>query len=296
MDCRDRAGRRVEGGEGQDRFLRGLYGTRGGRVCVKLLIQPWVSKLGGRVLNSRLSRVGIPHFIEKNKIDMSQYEERSFRSYNDFFMRRIKPEMRPVSMEATRLISPCDSRLTVHEITESSCFAIKGTMYTMESLLRDKALARVYDGGTLLLFRLTVDDYHRYCYVDSGQKSKNHWLPGVYHTVNPAAAEVYPIYKENTRCYSFIDSENFGRILQMEVGALMVGKIINYEEAAQVTRGDEKGRFEFGGSTIVVALPKGSCVIDADILENSRAGMETKVKYGEAIGQKKTCRVDHTPA
>ena len=164
MDCRDRAGRRVEGGEGQDRFLRGLYGTRGGRVCVKLLIQPWVSKLGGRVLNSRLSRVGIPRFIEKNKIDMSQYEERSFRSYNDFFMRRIKPEMRPVSMEATRLISPCDSRLTVHEITESSCFAIKGTMYTMESLLRDKALARVYDGGTLLLFRLTVDDYHRYCY------------------------------------------------------------------------------------------------------------------------------------
>ena len=150
MDCRDRAGRRVEGGEGQDRFLRGLYGTRGGRVCVKLLIQPWVSKLGGRVLNSRLSRVGIPRFIEKNKIDMSQYEERSFRSYNDFFMRRIKPEMRPVSMEATRLISPCDSRLTVHEITESSCFAIKGTMYTMESLLRDKALARVYDGGTLL--------------------------------------------------------------------------------------------------------------------------------------------------
>ena len=82
----------------------------------------------------------------------------------------------------------------------------------------------------------------------------------------------------------------------MEVGALMVGKIINYEEAAQVARGDEKGRFEFGGSTIVVALPKGSCVIDADILENSRAGMETKVKYGEAIGQKKACRGDHTPA
>ena len=158
---------------------------------------------------------------------MSQYEERSFRSYNDFFMRRIKPEMRPVSMEPTHLIAPCDSRLTVHEITENSRFHIKGTAYTLESLLRDKTLARTYDGGTLLLFRLTVDDYHRYCYVDSGQKSKNHWLPGVFHTVNPAAAAVYPIYKENTRCYSFIESENFGRILQMEVGALMVGKIVN---------------------------------------------------------------------
>ena len=140
-----------------------------------------------------------------------------------------------------------------------------------------------------MLFRLTVDDYHRYCYVDSGEKSKNHWLPGVFHTVNPAAAAVYPIYKENTRCYSFIESENFGRILQMEVGALMVGKIVNYEEAARVARGSEKGRFEFGGSTIVVVLPRRCCVIDADILENSRAGIETKVKYGERIGCKETC-------
>ena len=84
MDCRDRAGRRVEGGEGHDRFLRGLYGTRGGRVCVKLLIQPWVSKLGGRVLNSRLSRVGIPRFIEKNKIDMSFEQLDSSLSPPDF--------------------------------------------------------------------------------------------------------------------------------------------------------------------------------------------------------------------
>lgn len=194
-----------------------------------------------------------------------------------------------MSMEPTHLIAPCDSRLTVHEITENSRFHIKGTAYTLESLLRDKTLARAYDGGTLLLFRLTVDDYHRYCYVDSGEKSKNHWLPGVFHTVNPAAAAVYPIYKENTRCYSFIESENFGRILQMEVGALMVGKIVNYEEAARVARGSEKGRFEFGGSTIVVVLPRRSCVIDADILANSRAGIETKVKYGERIGCKETC-------
>lgn len=289
MHCKDRTGRRVEGGEGQDRFLQRLYGARVGRACVKVLIQPWVSRLGGRVLNSGFSRMGIPRFIEKNKIDMSQYEERRFRSYNDFFMRRIKPEMRPVSMEPTHLIAPCDSRLTVHEITENSRFHIKGTAYTLESLLRDKTLARAYDGGTLLLFRLTVDDYHRYCYVDSGEKSKNHWLPGVFHTVNPAAAAVYPIYKENTRCYSFIESENFGRILQMEVGALMVGKIVNYEEAARVARGSEKGRFEFGGSTIVVVLPRRSCVIDADILANSRAGIETKVKYGERIGCKETC-------
>lgn len=95
MHCKDRTGRRVEGGEGQDRFLQRLYGARVGRACVKVLIQPWVSRLGGRVLNSGFSRVGIPRFIEKNKIDMSQYEERRFHSYNDFFMRRIKPELRP---------------------------------------------------------------------------------------------------------------------------------------------------------------------------------------------------------
>ena len=94
-----------------------------------------------------------------------------------------------------------------------------------------------------------------------------------------------PIYKENTREYSVLYSENFGKILIMEVGAMLVGRIVNYHEEAVVERGEEKGRFEFGGSTILVCLEKGRAVIDKDISENSFNGIETMVKMGEKIGR-----------
>ncbi|OYP54363.1 phosphatidylserine decarboxylase, partial [Lachnotalea glycerini] len=107
---------------------------------------------------------------------------------------------------------------------------------------------------------------------------------GVYHTVNPLANDVIPIYKENTREFSIIKSENFGNILTMEVGALLVGRIVNYHEKANVRRGEEKGKFEFGGSTIILCLEKGRVIIDEDILANSLNGVETVVKMGEKIG------------
>ena len=189
-------------------------------------------------------------------------------------------------MNPYHLIAPCDSKLTAYQITENAEFTIKNTVYSMESLTRSKKLAEKYRGGYLLLFRLTVDDYHRYCYVDQGKKSSNHIINGVFHTVNPIANDHYSIYKENTRCISFLKSENFGTLMMIEVGALMVGKIVNYHEEKMVERGEEKGRFEFGGSTIILCLKKDRAEIDTDILENSRQGIETKVRYGEKIGRK----------
>ena len=105
------------------------------------------------------------------------------------------------------------------------------------------------------------------------------------HTVNPIANDVYPIYKENAREYSLLHSDTFGDILMMEVGALLVGRIVNHHEKATVVRGQEKGYFQFGGSTVVVLLKAGAAVIDEDILLNSREGVETVVRMGEKIGQ-----------
>lgn len=282
--CVDREGNVVGGCEGQDAFLTWLYGSGFGRQLVKILVRPWVSKVGGWALNRRISALAIPGFVRKNGIDTSRYEERNYRSYNDFFTRKMKEDRQQIDREASHLIAPCDSRLTVHPITRDATFHIKQMDYTLESLLKNKELAEAYEGGTLLLFRLTVADYHRYCYLDDGKKSKNHWIEGVFHTVNPAAGEVCPIYKENTRCYSLLESEHFGEVLVMEVGALMVGKILNYHEEREVQRGEEKGRFEFGGSTILVLLKPDTCKLDEDILENSRNHIETKVCYGERIG------------
>lgn len=284
MDCKDRKGNIIYTDDGQDKFLEKLYGSACGRFLLRFLILPQISKFGGFLLSRSISRIAINPFIRRNEIDMTQYESRKFRSYNDFFTRKIRPECRPCDREETHLIAPCDSRLTVYPITEDSRFTIKNTEYTMESLLRDGCAAREYEGGQLLLFRLTVQDYHRYCYPDSGRLSKIHKIPGVFHTVNPVANDYFPIYKENTRHYCYLESPVFGRMLMMEVGALLVGKICNYEEDCLAYRGREKGRFDFGGSTIILCLPKGSAVIDSDILSNTKAGFETRVKYGEKIG------------
>ena len=164
---------------------------------------------------TRLSARFVPDFAEHNKIDLSLYEKQNFSSWNDFFKRRIRKEERPIDMRENILVSPCDGKLSVHRISSDSRFNIKDTEYTVGQLLKNEQLARRYTDGYALIFRLTVDDYHHYCYVADGRKSENVTLPGVFHTVNPAANDVYPIYKENAREYCLLKTEKFGTILMM---------------------------------------------------------------------------------
>ena len=126
MECKDRKGMPVPSDAQQDAILRKLYGTAGGRMALKVLVRPWVSRLGGAVLCSRISKLAIPGFVKKNGIDMRQYEHKRYKSYNDFFTRRIRKGMRPVDPEPAGFISPCDSRLTVHEICDGASFHLRG--------------------------------------------------------------------------------------------------------------------------------------------------------------------------
>lgn len=284
MKQRRRDGTMVEGRNSQEHLLAALYGTPPGRMLLKLLTRPGISKLAGRFLSTKASCVLIKPFIRRNHIDLSQFEQVQYRSYNEFFSRRIRPGARPVDADPGHLISPCDSKLTVLPITAQTRFTLKHTPYSLQSLLRDDAAASNYAGGYALIFRLSVEDYHRYCYVADGEKGETVRIQGILHTVNPIANDHFPIYKENTREYSILRSKEFGDILMMEVGALLVGKIVNHHGSAQVRRGQEKGYFQFGGSTIVLLLQAGTVQIDSDILENSRAGIETLVTYGEKIG------------
>ena len=271
--------------DAQERFLRWLYTSVPGRALLPLLTRPFITKLGGAVMNSALSKRAIPGFIRNNNIDMSDFEERPYRSYNDFFTRKILPGKRPICADENTLISPCDALLSAYAIEHNARFQIKGSCYTLPELLRDDALSEHFTGGTLLLFRLTVRDYHRYCYAASGMKSADVLIPGVFHTVNPLAAATRPLYKENTRVYGLVETEKFGTLLQMEVGALMVGKIMNdHPEARTVERGCEKGHFEFGGSTIIVLLEPGAAQIDETYFQNTAQGQETPVRYGQAVG------------
>ena len=155
----------------------------------------------------------------------------------------------------------------------------------MEELLKNPSLGKRYQDGYVWVLRLCVQDYHRYIYPDNAAESGRIRIPGILHTVNPVANDAYPIYKENSREYSLLKTENFRTVLMMEVGALFVGRIENRPRKGSVKRGDEKGNFAFGGSTIVLITEKNAVKPDEDILNNSREGIETRVLMGEKIGE-----------
>lgn len=270
---------------GQDKLLNFMYTTTVGRILLKPLVSPTFSKLAGGFLSTKFSCRIIERFIETNGIDMSDFEETKYSSYNDFFTRRIKPGARTISGNEYTLISPCDSYATAYEITDHLTFNVKNTEYTLRSLLHSHRLAGRFDGGYALIFRLTVSDYHRYAYAASGTQSKNYFIPGTFHTVNPVANDYLPVYKENSRELTVIHSGHFGEVLQMEVGALMVGKIVNHKQSCPVIRGEEKGYFEFGGSTIILLLQKDTITLRSDLLKNTADGYETQVQLGDRIGE-----------
>lgn len=266
--------------------LRFLYTTLPGRVVLKILINPLISKIGGLYLSCPLSIVHINRFIKNNSINMNEYISEKYRCFNDFFTRRIRPEARPVDIARDRLIAPCDGRLSIYKINERSVIGIKGSRYSISDLVENEHLAKKYSNGICLVFRLCVDDYHRYCYVDSGVKSKNVYIKGKLHTVQPIAVRRYPVYVQNSREYTVIKSENFGRVTQIEVGAMMVGKIHNHHGEGKIKRGQEKGMFLFGGSTIVLLLQENKAVIDKDLVAETAKGREVVVRMGQKIGEK----------
>ena len=265
--------------------LAALYGGRLS-FLLPVISAPVLSRLAGAFLDSPLSTPFIRGFIRKNNIDMSDYPREKYKSFNAFFTREILPERRPGRTESDPrdLISPADSRLTVYPIGGDTSFRIKYGTYSAASLLGSGDRAAAFAGGYCMVFRLSVDDYHRYCFFDSGRMGRRWRIPGRYYTVQPAALRTHDYFKENTRECCLLETDHFGTAACVEIGATFVGRIVN-RDVRSFARGEEKGRFEFGGSTVVLLLEKGAAVIDADILENSQKGLETRVRIGEPVGR-----------
>jgi phosphatidylserine decarboxylase len=263
-----------------------LYKVLPGRLLLQLLIRPANSKFVGRIMDSGLSRHLIPRFVKKNNIDLSDYKDEKYQSFNAFFIREAKEGTRPISLKPQDVISPCDGKLTAYKITADSIFEIKNSVYDLKSMLKDKKLAEDFTDGTCLIFRLMPNDYHRYCFIDDGEVISRKKIRGVLHTVRPIALKKYRIYKRNAREYAVLNTENFGTVIQMEVGALFVGRIKNNPGIQKFKRGDEKGMFEFGGSTVVMLFKKGAVKVEGVIFENTDVNVETIVKMGTVIGCK----------
>lgn len=268
----------------QDRFFRFIYGHAALRALIRPFLRPWFSNLGGKLMDSRMSARLIPRFIQKNGIDMADFEEREFSSFNDFFTRRIKISARPLPEDEKALFSPCDAYLTVVPVREGLRFTIKHTEYSLEEFLRDEELAASFSEGWVLLLRLAVQHYHRYHFVDDGEIVREYRIPGFLNTVQPAANDAVPIYKENSRAVSLLRTKHFRDVIQAEVGALLVGRIVNRGLTA-FKRAEEKGMFEFGGSTIVMVLQKDAVEILPEFLAASEEKTEREVHFGTVIGR-----------
>lgn len=265
--------------------LHFLYKTIPGRMVLKLLTRPGLSVVSGRFLDSRASRLLIKPFIKSSGMDTRDYQMVDFSCFNEFFCRHVLEGKRVFPEDKSTLSSPCDGLLKVYPIRDGLVLPVKQSSYSIASLLHSEKLAEQYEGGYALVFRLCVDNYHRYAYFESGRKSKNRKIAGVLHTVRPIALQEVPVFTENAREYSLIKTEKFGTAVQMEVGALLVGKIVNDEEGpANVLRGQEKGHFEYGGSTIILLLQKDKVKIRENILRASMSGQESLVKMGDTLG------------
>lgn len=287
MKYKDRQGNVYKLTTKQDRLLHDAYGSVTGRSLLQIASLPFVSKCSRKVLSSRLSGGFVEQFADSHNIDMFDYEDKQYSSFNEFFTRRIKPGRRHFQRDEHTLVSPSDGKVSVYEITPSNTFVIKNSVYNVDSLLRDKKLAKKYAGGCAVTIRLSVEDYHRYIYPVSGVKSHDREIKGFLNTVNPVANRHVEVYKENSRTYCMLRTEFFGDIIQMEVGAMMVGRITNHHPWGKYTarQGDEKGYFEFGGSTIVLLLEKGKAIVDEDLLKNTADGYETVVRQGEQLAR-----------
>lgn len=261
--------------------MRFLYHTAVGRMLLKLLMRRWFSKLCGGFLQSPLSKPLVRGFVKKNGIDLSQFEGAPYKNFNACFSRKIKAGLRPVAAEG--LISPCDGLVSAYRLQEDTVLPVKQSAYTLSALLQNEELAAKYRDGLCVVFRLCVEHYHRYCYCASGMKGENTFIQGKLHTIRPIALRERAVFAENCREYTVLQTEEFGDVLQMEVGALLVGKILNYEGSAAVTRGAEKGTFLFGGSSILLLLEKDRCKIAPRFFEAAARGEETPIRMGESL-------------
>jgi phosphatidylserine decarboxylase len=275
-----------------DFFVNLAYGSKAGAAFVSSkLVQKALSHLIGAFLNSKSSAQNIPSFIERYDIEMSDYIVPSggYKSFNEFFIRAFRNGARNFPLDPSALPSPVEGRLSVFPIHGIDApLAIKGEVLSVPRLLNSEVEAEKYIGGHALVFRLCPVDYHRFHFPDNGLASASTRLGGGLHSVNPLAQLRVPdVFLSNERRLCFFQSENFGRIAYIEVGALGVGKIVlTFGKNPRVARGQEKGYFSFGASTVILLLEPGKVVIDPDIIDKTKEGLESLVRLGETLGKK----------
>ena len=178
------------------------------------------------------------------------------------------------------------NNLSAYRIKSNNSFHIKGSWYKVTDLVTDKKIAKEFVGGDCVILRLCANDYHHYCYIDDGFQGRNHFVKGLLHSVQPIALENAPVYRQNRRMWTILDTVNFGKVAQIEIGALLVGGIVNDHENVMMRKGAEMGHFELIGSTIVLLFKKGHIDLLPEIKECIKGDKEVRVIQGQHIANR----------
>ncbi|MCO4794702.1 MAG: phosphatidylserine decarboxylase [Bacteriovoracaceae bacterium] len=275
--------------------VRWLYQTSLGKILQKLLCTAPISGFYGVLQDSAFSANKIKPFIKNFNINMDDYlpqDGRSmddpYSSFNNFFIRRFKDGVRPVESDQNLMPAFSEARYFGYDsMTDEAAIPVKGQYMSAKALLAHDKWESTFAEGPLLLARLCPVDYHRFHYPDSGKVLDHFALHGAFHSVNPIALKERPeIFMINERQVTILDTENFGKLAYIEVGATMVGKIIQSTDLTSFERGQEKGYFLFGGSTVIVLGEKGKWKPSDDLLSNTKKGMETWVPLGQNLAEK----------
>lgn len=272
-----------------DGALKWAYGTRLGRSLVgSVLSKKWVSQLYGSYQDSPKSQKKIGPFIQQFKIPMEEFEEGPFPTFNQFFIRRFRAGARPFVSASSEMAAFSEARYFAFEkVTPELKIPVKGSFLSAEGLLGNSKWLQDFKNGPLLLARLCPTDYHRFHFPDSGKYLDTYSVHGLLHSVNPLALHFkQDIFVTNERQVSILETENFGKLAYVEVGALCVGKIVQTADSQQkFKRGQEKGYFLFGGSTVIVLGEPGKWKPDQDLLDQTSQGRETLVCLGDRVAK-----------
>ncbi|MBX2847535.1 MAG: phosphatidylserine decarboxylase [Acidiferrobacterales bacterium] len=280
-----------------DAGIRFIYESTLGKLMAPVAASKFISQLYGGYQDLPLSGKKVAPFIRKFGIDLSIYKagsvaselkEHSYKTFNEFFIREFEQGQRSFIEDKRKMPAFCEARYFGHKkIDDDVAIPVKGKLLKAKDLLGDSEWSATFEGGPLLVARLCPVDYHRYHYPLAGKTLDSFQITGQYHSVNPVALKAKPdIFIANERRASILESETFGMLAYIEVGAAMVGKIVqSHNENLPHQRGDEKGYFLFGGSTVILLGEKGKWRPSADICEYTRAGKETYLHLGEEVAE-----------
>ena len=278
-----------------DGAIEWLYNSFMGRMFCNLLIKRFISKWYGYYQNTRWSHRKITPFLSTFQISLSEYlpedggtVETPYSSFNSFFSRRFKPDIRKISDVEGEMPAFAEGRYFGHrELAADLTIPVKGEFLTVTRLLADERWTPLFAGGPVLIARLCPVDFRRFHFPDDGRFMDHYRIPGQFHSVNPLALKKKPdIFITNERHVTILDTVHFGKLAYIEVGALCVGKIVQTFAQKYFRRGEEKGYFLFGASTVIVVGQKGRWFPTHDILENTEKGLETLVKLGARVAVK----------